>query len=1764
MLPNGEGFTKAYKTRRRRHKWFLALASVVVFCTVYALVLPAITMEQTCALAEHTHTQECYTQITAVSVTRLQCGAQAHSHTGECGSDCGYADYLIHTHDSSCYDSQGALWCPLPQIREHIHGEGCYSVPEGHSHGMECFTRQRGELTCQTAEGAGHTHGEECRDEEGALICQTEESQGHTHDDDCYSWTEELTCSLPEEPEGEPVLVCQQSQIQAHQHDVTCAEGHNCQMLQILMHTHGPECFVTVEEPVDTETLTCAEEHTHTALCYGTWELTCGLEAHTHSEECFRDEEADPEETTVPVTEETTQDETDSDSADPTRDANETLPPATTPEGMESDAAPVDLQDPEGNGETKPLDVTQYISGAKLFYSTDNGSSWAEITESMGGKVPGNATFKLEVDFKGVNPEALRQAGYTMTYQMPELLKKANTGGDLLEGNEPRGSITVSGGVATLTFDKVWVDGFNKDTDSISGKFQVSGHADLSVAEKPGGTIITVGSVTIKIPFEDKLIAQYGDVELDKTLVELEEGENGRFLCYTLTVTAGEYGCPGVVVKDQVKEGADYVEKNESGFLDYQEITPGVGTTEVTQEGLTWTVGDLNANDTKTLTYKLPLTKEYLGARPNGKPVINTAKVFSDEFERDTSTASFTPTGKVTLSKMVTKFEKNEKDDGGILRYTVWVHADQTNNYTFDNLYIWDALDGTVDGGNKTDEALLPFLSYQNFALYRGGKQDQNGHEGLVLLSEDSPTEWGTDKKSFKYPVGDLKPGESKTLVYEVKVDQGIFTTGNTQLKIKNRATVLSDPNRENGRSDRLENYNQEYTMDGKTWVWKQEGEPISEEKTIPMSDNGSFTVPAGSYRYEVGVNESGEWDVSGATLKDDLNSTHMIYVGYVRVDAYKKTNGVKADQPYKTIWIKIEGETSFTFVPQDQGLSKGTDAYRLTYYAQPQNMGSSSTVVVANEFHLTGDVIGVDSRSYTLGSVWVSASVRVEGQNAFYAAKRFWYYDAPNTETNDGNGAMYWIIEAKGNKIPSGTKFRDTTAEDRDSHTIDSAPVCAFIGNLDELSEYPNLSALPTDKPFTNYTSKKDDNSLTLTLTEDVELPEQETLYFVVRTVPNALPQGDGQYKTYANNLETQDPGEERSWTPQSGDQHTIVGGGSIYKTLADVFQAKADNKGQVTEQTVTFNDVGDTKTELQYDHLACSGPGIYAAWKVTINQDSTLSGSYRIREQIPTGMKMIYIQRYSTGNGYQNRPTFGQILDLSDYTPVTLEYSTYYDKNPTPTYLYVKGQEVIWQVDGLKADYTKPGAYYATYLVVCKVTDPAVLLGGETKTFDNQVSLLTMGDVSLGNDVSSVTLGAPKLSKTGTYKDTMGSEYPFQIQVNELGMDLVAGTDTIVLEDTMCDILTLKPETIQVVNTVTEEPVTGWEAAVDGQTLRLTLPDNIPLTITYTTTIHAKPGEQIEISNNAHWFGYSNTSGSSVKEENFSYSAGGSVSGEHNVRLEIQKRDSANVATLLQGAEFELVQVDGALKPVESFTKMTGTTDENGKLTFGVGDQKLAYNTIYRLTETKAPDGYVVNSTPHYFMVCKADEYVGDLKVPTGVEPVYNTATYSYTAYNSKGEVQVNKQFQNAAGEILSGAISGTYRFAIYDSKLDGSTTPEPKKIITHVYSQDGSVQTEKFTGLEVWETYYVYELGDKGAPILPGQEGTANAMPFMVSYEGNEVTVTAQPATVTVTNRMNYQELPSTGGSGILGFWLLGVALILGGAGLLDKRKRLSAGL
>lgn len=320
VLRGAEKYTKVHKRKRLRHRVVTVLAGVVVFCTTYALILPAITLEKQCDIPEHTHTDACYAQVTSVEKRVPVCSAETleiHRHTADCydadgNPTCGYADFVVHSHDSRCYDETGNLWCPLPEIEAHRHTADCYALPEEHTHAEGCYTSVRGNLVC-----GEHVHTDACYTETPELACGLEESEEHQHDencyktsrkltcsidsdhqhtDACYEWEQVLSCDLPTEPaeDAQPVLVCTKPEIVLHRHTPDCfdADGNLiCGQTQILEHRHSDACFETVAEPVDTGTLTCTDTaHVHTARCYGTWELVCGQEEHTHSEACKPEE----------------------------------------------------------------------------------------------------------------------------------------------------------------------------------------------------------------------------------------------------------------------------------------------------------------------------------------------------------------------------------------------------------------------------------------------------------------------------------------------------------------------------------------------------------------------------------------------------------------------------------------------------------------------------------------------------------------------------------------------------------------------------------------------------------------------------------------------------------------------------------------------------------------------------------------------------------------------------------------------------------------------------------------------------------------------------------------------------------------------------------------------------------------------------------------------------------------------------------------------------------------------------------------------------------------------------------------------------------------------------------------------------------------------------------------------------------------------------------------------------------------------------------
>ena len=119
--------TGTHEKRRRWRRAVSVLACAVVFCTTYALILPAITLsaEPKCGLEEHTHTEDCYE-------TRLVCGQAEDPETDPAPAEDPATDPAgsqaaagpAHVHTDACYEQ--VLTCEQP---EHTHTDACWSDP---------------------------------------------------------------------------------------------------------------------------------------------------------------------------------------------------------------------------------------------------------------------------------------------------------------------------------------------------------------------------------------------------------------------------------------------------------------------------------------------------------------------------------------------------------------------------------------------------------------------------------------------------------------------------------------------------------------------------------------------------------------------------------------------------------------------------------------------------------------------------------------------------------------------------------------------------------------------------------------------------------------------------------------------------------------------------------------------------------------------------------------------------------------------------------------------------------------------------------------------------------------------------------------------------------------------------------------------------------------------------------------------------------------------------------------------------------------------------------------------------------------------------------------------------------------------------------------------------------------------------------------------------------------------------------------------------
>ena len=1664
---------------------------------------------------------------------------------------------------------------------------------------------------------------------------------------------------------------------------------------------------------LERKTVCGQEEHSHTEECYSSdGQLTCGKTEHTHIESCYADDKTTEDQSgedsqQTPEQNQTEGQEQNSEQSqeqnqnqDQSQDQSQSQDQVQTSDngnvaqnGENGDTAGTTADETSGNDEesvvagSTPAPAAEGedgtgsattvaegfdlsadankadLKGVVLQYYDAIQKKWIDIQENVNNTVPGDAKIKLTVQYQNVSiNELLTTYNCKMTYDIPELLRNMTAEGKIFDNNDEVGTVTPQEGKIVVTFTQEYLNKLKVSGDTvIKGDFYAEGDVKLSQLQGNGKTTLSAADKNYTLDFGPDAIAKYGKVTVDKRCVSKNviSTADGNYLKYTITVTAGEDGCPDVSVVDTFTNNSSNVDfyaqitttetalaESENGVAPYETVTKGKthGTiykgnktddktipvvptgTEITEPGsMVWKIGEMAAGEVRTLTYFVKLKGQ---VNLNQAKIENKADVFLKNYQRAYYVASFTPKIDYTdkMHKIIENTAKNS-DGSYTINYKIEFSLDKNNsNFPLKNFELRDFLDY---GDIYTNSELLAngYVYYNRDSVKLYAKKntetaysevDGGNYDTLWSDKSDNYTSnWTNPTNPTRFKITGtsgnpitVNPGDGYYATYSitVKPEAMAYMRANS-IDVKNRFLVAAKNVQDNYDYGIDRVYNQA-TVGGYTWNQKMVGNGTTADRTITMtgeqynltsgsitkdtSADTTFTVPAGSYPYTVNVNETqGDWNATEVLMKDTLTPKEkMEYTGYVKVEAREYNPNSSNTDKYdvkETKWVKIDKLTEFALRPSDLGWTNKNYAYKFTYYATPKNTGTFSSAVVNNKFTLSGNVVKGES-SIDISRIYSQTDITISGQFKMNLRKEAWYYEEPKADASTWQkGKIYWVIEVDGTAILQNTSFRDAISNGtglQNSYLHSDSLVGIYKGTLPSgqtITGYKNLQEMQTSSGLKNIKDQFTDPKLTneknfsgagnyseLTVkARDTISLGGEKLYFIVQSEPQSLPVNYRDCFTYRNQIQTSDDGNK--WINQGSADKSLYSGADILKELGQTFTY--DGKTVTSNKDGTDKDYGYNKAS---DKIAASeldkttGPGQYAAWVFKLNYAGELSGRYQVLEQIPDGMELAYIRikwvgDKQKGNYIQSKEISGPV-GWTEKKTGSLETD-----NPgisVVTTYYVKGNQALIELGDFIAGKERD-SYSVDVQVVCRVTDPKVLLGGENKTFTNHVTLQTINGKEISTATSPATITPQKIGKTFVSDQ---QNITFTIEANQLGEALptVEGTK-LKLIDKLSPTLELDITTIKVVNKNNDEAVTFTPSIRDDNTLEIEIPHNVPVKITYTATINAPPGQNVDFSNVVYWEKYSPFSGTNVEQKNYSYTAGGTVSSASTIKLKIIKKNQNNLSESLAGAEFKVVNctrdsTTGAISEVEGAERKEwdGTTDENGTLIFGIGKSAnyvMEYNTIYKVTETKAPKGYVLepNQKSIYIMVPKkndgASDYSEDVKACINdpqIKKQYKS-TYVLQVTNHKGEITVQKKFKNPGG-YDSNPVSGTCQFGLYEN-AEGNGNPLQTIFITYDAGEK-TTKSNKFVNLDLEKTYYVFELDDKNQPIKdPSTVAIVNGMEYFTSYTTTKAdSTTTEPNsatngdTVTVTNQSRVNKLPSTGSCGVLIYRLAGAILIL----------------
>ena len=1580
------------------------------------------------------------------------CGMEEHVHTDECYTEelvCGYEEGQPEDPDSAfSVDSEPTTEKPEAEPEEPEPEE---TEPEVHHHTADCYETvlvEHKELTCGQEE---HTHDDTCPvdPDTGDFLCGYEE---HTHTDDCFTT----------ETETEEKLICGYEEGQVLSDGTAADDG--------IAALEDTNTATSVAEDSSSEAVSEPVLHHHTEACYEKV-LTCTIPEHTHTLECLADYSADVE----------TDDDWEKYSVGLSDNWNEALL-TVAKEQLGYKESEKNFQTDEALGDI--IDVHHYTRYGAFYGNpyADWDVAFIAFCQHYAGipktEIPqrlGLEALRADMDAMGFaylteGEDAAYEAipGDVVTYNKngtadDETIGIVETVGDdsltvisgAVEGAVAEVTVPFTDVTSTILVDQAYGDYVGEADDR-------DGSDDDEIAVQPA---------------EDKDAAAVDaseDIFNITGALDLNDEKNQKDL--------------GLTFEFQKLVGNEYVKANSDDIIEEGDNVQVVVGFEA-QAG-TFKAGQNGNKAYYNLPYKLaePLSNKSITddhGNTIGRMDVNTDGLVVITFSDDVVGFDYKEHFKGTFKVWGEAFAKDDSTSGTI---TFPGHG---NSFTLKK-----KSDIRID---KDVDSKIILEKGKTYFKYTIKVDSTDGTEGKTVTINDQITElWKVtgqfDKTSFKLtkngadaaiPEGYPKivPNSDGTSSFTIEGLEALQAGGNytlTYLYEITNANTLTDTG--TVRNSATASYgNNTSNPDG---TWKQIMSPeLSVKKEGVYGGNNSDTVMIGRVLWTITVDNPSGRDLNGFKVTDTVKTEGVIILDQNDVKGniiqIKDGNNNKVDKIVNGKAEKGEAKVSndkrsfeYTF-PANSTSTKYTFTYCTTVPFDALN-NSASSVQVLNEVdidkggeHYHGDgsanvskrealllkvPLGgteLEADNNRLKTVW---ELVIRSDASADTAKKFTIRDYFKNPTNQSNQTMDHYAD----KSKLEEELTAVGSENNEKGLFFDVLVNGAYRRVYGIEAMKALGADVTIQYYTDEDSKKEadentDKVRSFTITVD----------WKGCTTPLSVVQIHAKgYTTYVDSADSLKSGEKLSI-------YNCIKMGDNEKNAKSDYE-KPTKKTPNLGKLVSANEWTDFKDSAKIDY---TGKNTLIWYKLLLkNLDDNEA---TVKDTLPAGLEYTgtYYVGWSTAEKEGRNPD--KLVPFITGRSNEGAQNTQYLETQTVTGTADTGQTLVFKLKNLNTlQNPKPGSYQIAIIFSVKVTDDHWddISESPTKKYPNEATWNKSDKIARAD--ATVKRKNSYVEKKNDYVEGK-KEVTYTVEINKEKKTLLSTAGKkLVLHDVLTVPSKISAEidlqSIKLYNDAGSDVTTRMKCKPDevvddgtNKTYKITVevPDGAHYTLTYTYKFivpdNVADGTKFDIKNTVGMFGNSET----PSELWYKHSgAAGSVTQDNTNTLRLLKVETDKFYNTLPGATFKLSKWDGR---VWSEVKADCTTDAKGQILFryaksvDAGVVQVERGVLYKLEETAPPEGYIRDSTPHYFLMLSANQTkeeayaaISNAKVAeANIRFVAANKTELMHVENTAKQITIRKVWQDANGKQENGSHEPiTVKITRYkDGKVDTAWLPK-----------------------------------------------------------------------------------------------------------------------